>query len=151
MPIILRLNGCCRSLSRRAAEMLFPLREVLREEILRGGYIQADETRIHVKDQAKSKASGKHHLGYYWAYSDPVSRLVIFDYQKGRSRDGPAAFLEGFEGTLQTDGYNVYVSVRESISLRIRKSCTHNIWNESFSKKPDYRTDTCVHFLRPFG
>ena len=34
------------------------------------------------------------------------------------------------------------VSVRESISLRIRKPCTHNICNESLSKKPDYRTDT---------
>ena len=40
-----------------------------------------------------------------------------------------------------------FVSVRESISLRIRKPCTHNICNESLSKKPDYRTDTTKRAL----
>ena len=40
------------------------------------------------------------------------------------------------------------VSVRESISLRIRKPCTHNICNESLSKNPDYRTDTEIFAYR---
>lgn len=37
------------------AKRMVPLGVLLREEILNGGYIQADETRIPVRDRAKSK------------------------------------------------------------------------------------------------
>ncbi len=93
---------------RAVAKRLFILWILLQETILNGAYLQVDETRIPVQDPLKSKLKGKHHLGYYWVYSDPVNQLVMFDYQKGRSRDGPMAILEGFKGALQTDGYVVY-------------------------------------------
>jgi len=32
-----------------------------------------------------------------------------FDFQMGRGREGPAHFLDKFEGILQTDGYVSYV------------------------------------------
>jgi hypothetical protein len=37
-----------------------------------------------------------------------LDKLVVFDYQKGRSRDGPREFLKSFRGALQTDGYQAY-------------------------------------------
>ena len=67
------------------------------------GYIQADETRIPVRDSVKSKASGKNHLGYFWLYSAPTPKLVFVDDQPGRSRDGLLKILDGFQGNLQTD------------------------------------------------
>lgn len=79
-----------------------------RAAVLESGYLQVDETRIPVRDSLKSKESGKHHLGYFWAYSAPGSRLVFFEYQKGRSRDGPSAILAKYQGHLQTDAYCVY-------------------------------------------
>ena len=33
---------------------------------------------------------------------------MVMDYCKGRSRDGPEAFLRGYAGALQTDGYAAY-------------------------------------------
>lgn len=33
---------------------------------------------------------------------------MLFDYQKGRGKNGPKAILKGFSGKLQTDGYAVY-------------------------------------------
>ena len=96
------------------ANDLAPLYDLQREMVLASGYIQADETRIPVRDSVKSKASGKHHLGYFWAYSAPVSRLVFFDYQKGRSRAGPSTILAGYQGSLQTDAYCVYDSLGET-------------------------------------
>ncbi len=87
---------------------LEPLSDLHRIEVLSSGYIQADETRIPVRDQTKSKASGKHHLGYFSLYSAPTPRLVFVEYQWGRFRDGPMGILEGFQGKLQTDAYNVY-------------------------------------------
>jgi len=56
--------------------------------------LQADETTTKVLDTNKK---GKTHLGYYWTYHAPLSKLVAFDYQKGRGKDA-----------LQTDGYAVY-------------------------------------------
>jgi len=98
------LNDFCA----HVANDLKPLHELLRQEVLDSEYIQADETRIPVRDPVKSKASGKNHLGYFWLYSAPTPLLVFVDYQRGRSRDGPLKILDGFQGKLQTDGYSVY-------------------------------------------
>ncbi len=98
------LNDFCT----HVATDLEPLYDLHRTEVLSSGYIQADETRIPVRDQTKSKASGQHHLGYFWLYSAPTPRLVFVEYQRGRSRDGPMGILEGFQGKLQTDAYKVY-------------------------------------------
>src|SRR5690606_592155 len=51
---------------------------------------------------------GAMHTGYHWVYRAPGEKIVCFDYQKGRSREGPTAFLKDFKGALQTDGYSGY-------------------------------------------
>ena len=33
---------------------------------------------------------------------------MLFDYRPSRAREGPAAILNDFSGTLQTDGYEAY-------------------------------------------
>lgn len=88
-----------------SADLLFPLYEALSEEALQSGYIQADETPIQVQDRHKDRAT---HRGYYWVYHAPLVGLVVMDYQRGRSRDGPVAFLDGYLGALQSDGYAAY-------------------------------------------
>jgi len=75
------------------------------EEVKSQYYLQADETTTKVLDKRKKK---KTHLGYYWTYHAPLAKLAVFDYQQGRGRDAPRGFLESYQGTLQTDGYNVY-------------------------------------------
>ena len=82
-----------------------PLYERLAQEVKSQTYLQADETTTKVLDKNKK---GKTHLGYYWAYHAPLARAVVFDYQKGRGIDAPRAFLEHYNGYLQTDGYQVY-------------------------------------------
>jgi hypothetical protein len=42
------------------------------------------------------------------AYHALASKLVLFDYQRGRGQKGPAKLLADFQGVLQTDGYAVY-------------------------------------------
>lgn len=89
----------------QSAELLSPLYHVLMKKVLECGYIQVDETTIKVLDQI---TKGKAHLGYHWIYHDPIRGLVLFDYRKGRSREGPEELLGQFCGYLQTDGYKVY-------------------------------------------
>lgn len=86
----------------RLLELLY---EKLVTEIKAQRYLQVDETTIKVLDQTKKKDT---HLGYFWVYHAPLSKLVAFDYQKGRGQDAPHNFLQGYQGTLQTDGYAVY-------------------------------------------
>ncbi|MDZ7403326.1 MAG: IS66 family transposase, partial [candidate division KSB1 bacterium] len=88
-----------------SCELLNPLSEALRDEILRQPYLMADETPMRVLD---SSQPGKCHLGYHWVYYAPLVKLAYFDYQPSRSRDAPQQLLKNFAGHLQTDGYAAY-------------------------------------------
>ena len=90
--------------------LLEPLVERLRVHLLREAYLQADETRLPVL----APGTGKTHTSYLWVYrSGPWSALqaVVFDFAEGRGQTWPKAFLDGFEGTLQIDGYAGYNAV----------------------------------------
>jgi transposase len=86
-------------------ELLAPVVEAMRRELLAGSYIQADETTVDVQMHDRR---GKNHQAYLWQYGTPGG-ATIFDFQMGRGREGPAHFLDKFEGILQTDGYVSYV------------------------------------------
>ncbi len=89
----------------RSCDLLSVLYEVIKAEVLRADYLQADETPIKVLDKNKK---AKTHRGYHWIYHAPKKKLTFFDYRPGRSRAGPAGILQDYQGWLQTDGYSVY-------------------------------------------
>ena len=99
-----------------ACNLLEPLYLALKFEVLKSTYLQADETPIPVLDKHKK---GKTHQGYHWVYYSPEEKLVLFDYQKGRNREGPKQLLKEYQGYLQTDGYQAYDQFedRENIVL----------------------------------
>jgi len=86
------------------SNLLLPLYDLVVQRVKQSGYVQGDETTIKVLDELKKGT----HLGYYWAYGSPELNMVCFEYLKGRGREGPRAFLEGFKGTLQTDAWQAY-------------------------------------------
>jgi transposase len=86
-------------------QLITPLFEALKAQVLQSNYLHADETPIKVMDKDKK---GETHRGYYWVYQNSIDKIVFFDYQEGRGREGPMTVLQGFKGYLQTDGYNVY-------------------------------------------
>jgi transposase len=106
------------------SKQLEPLYASLRREVVANHYVQADETPIRVQDQEKKGAC---HLGYYWAYHAPVSRLVLFDYQQGRGQQGPAQLLAHFQGVLQTDGYAVYGSLFDKSNTVTLAGCMAHV------------------------
>lgn len=89
----------------RIADLIEPLYDNLKRQVLGQGYLQVDETPIRVLDKTKK---GTTHQGYYWVYNAPLQNAVFYDYQQGRGREGPAKLSENFKGYLQTDGYSVY-------------------------------------------
>ncbi len=91
----------------RVGELLVPVAAAMRAELLRGSYIQADETPVDVQ---MHDGGGKNHQAYLWQYGHPGGN-VVFDFRMGRGRDGPKEFLGKFEGLLQTDAYIAYEKV----------------------------------------
>jgi hypothetical protein len=91
--------------------LLVPVVKAQQRDLLAGGYIQADETRMPCQTHEKT---GRNHQAYLWEFSRPGG-VVVFDFQMGRSREGPRAFLQGFRGKLQCDGYDAYDKLGEGI------------------------------------
>ena len=91
----------------QAAELLKPVYRSIREDLLQGSYLQADETPIRYLDP---DVKGKSRQGYLWTYSRPGGD-VLFEWRVSRSRAGPEEFLKNFRGKLQTDGYAAYESL----------------------------------------
>ena len=96
--------------------LITPLFEALKAEVLQSNYLHADETPIKVMDKGKK---GETHRGYYWVYQNSIDKIVLFDYQEGRGREGPVEILKDFTGYLQTDGYVAYdiFAKRQGITL----------------------------------
>jgi transposase len=91
----------------QGAELLKPVYRSIREDLVAGNYLQADETPIRYLDP---DVKGKSQQGYLWAYSRPGGD-VLFEWRLSRSREGPEEFLKNFKGKLQTDGYYAYESL----------------------------------------
>jgi transposase len=88
----------------RVGELLRPISAAMGRELLKGSYLQADETSVGVQTH---DGQGKNHRAYLWQYSQPGA-TVVFDFRMGREREGPKQFLGNFEGILQSDGYGAY-------------------------------------------
>lgn len=85
-------------------ELLIPIREAMRKDLLAGPYLQADETTVLVQTHDKR---GHDHEAYIWQFGRPGGEAV-FEFALGRSQDVAARFLGQWEGKLQTDAYIGY-------------------------------------------
>lgn len=94
-----------------AGSLLMPVVKAQARELIRGPYIQADETTMPCQTEEKS---GRNHRAFVWEFSRPEG-VVVFEFQMGRGRAGPKEFLKGFRGKLQTDGYAAYADLGEGI------------------------------------
>jgi transposase len=94
----------------RAGTLVQPLINLLQDRLLAYDIIQMDETTVQVlKEDGKAASS----TSYLWLRrgGPPDQRVVLYDYDPGRSQVVPKRLLAGFEGYLQTDGYDGYNAV----------------------------------------
>ena len=83
----------------RVGELLEPVIAAMRQDLLTGSYLQADETIIPVQMHDNR---GADHQAYLWQYGKPGGETV-FDFCLGRGREGPQKFLGKWERILQTE------------------------------------------------
>jgi transposase len=102
--------------------LITPLYDALVKLVLQSDYLHADESPIKVLDKDKK---GQTHRGYFWVYHNSIERLVLFDYQQGRGREGPLQILKDFKGHLQTDGYAVYDMFKDNKDIMVLHCMAH--------------------------
>jgi transposase len=88
-----------------AAELLEPLYRMAKKVLFQSKVIGTDDTGVKVLDRKLPFAR----IGRIWPYlGDAHHPVVVHDYTPTRGRDGPAKFLNGYQGYLQADAYCVY-------------------------------------------
>jgi transposase len=92
----------------KTGELVQPLVNLLRDELLASGLVQCDETRYQVLKEPGRAATSQ---SYLWVQHAPGPGIVLYDYDASRSAEVPKRLLAGFEGILQTDGYEGYGAI----------------------------------------
>jgi len=102
--------------------LITPLFDALTKTTLQSDYLHADETPQPVLDKDKK---GETYRGFLWVYHNSIERMVLFDYQPGRGREGPKEILKNFKGYLQTDGYVAYDFFKEKEGITVLHCMAH--------------------------
>ena len=100
----------------RVAERISPLIEHIKQQLMKSSLLFMDETRVQVLNEpGKTPQSNS----YMWVQraGPPDKQLVQFHYDPGRSTDTAKRLLEGFTGTLMSDGYKPYRAVAKHQAL----------------------------------
>ena len=91
----------------KVGRLVQPLINLIHDEILDTGFVQADETRFQVLKEPGREARS---LSYLWALraGGRDRPAVVYHYDPSREGEVAERLLEGFQGYLQTDGYSGY-------------------------------------------
>ena len=94
----------------KMGDLVEPLMERIRDEIRKNTFVQCDETPFQVLKEPGKRAQSQ---SYLWVLrgGDPEHPLIYYEYDPSRSGEVPKRLLRGFEGFLQTDGYEGYTAI----------------------------------------
>lgn len=93
----------------RAAQEFFQyVFDRMRSVLISRRYLHADETPFLVNKDGRP-ANSKSYIWVYRTTTDEAEpQIVLYQYCHTRGHQNPKTFLDGFKGTLITDGYQVY-------------------------------------------
>jgi transposase len=94
----------------RCGELIQALCNLMQEQLYQHPVMQMDETTLQVLKE-EGKAASSH--SYLWVQrgGPPAQPVLLFSYAPSRSQAVADQLLQGFTGTLQTDGYAGYAGV----------------------------------------
>lgn len=88
------------------------------KQVLRGQWlIHGDETTVQVLKEQGRKAQDTSYMWVYRSDADSEQPVVLFEYQPGRGGEHPRAFLGDYAGTLMTDGWPAWRTIKTATHL----------------------------------
>jgi hypothetical protein len=121
--------------TRDVANTLEPLAMLLRDTLLAGDYINADDTPVLFVSDKKAKKNKGARKGHMWAYicriNDPPdetgrskeNKLVFFEFTENWSEEHPLRVLKNFKGRLQSDAYIGFKKLPQVLKDIIHLGC----------------------------
>ncbi len=98
--------------TRRTADLLAPLWELMHQKLLTLDHLPADETTTPMVDRQRPGSRTKTtYLWQYYGLDDGEAPYRVFDFALTRAHTAPEAFLGDLSGTLLSDGYTAYRSL----------------------------------------
>jgi transposase len=125
-----------------AAELLRPLYERQKELLLQSPVLWTDDTPVTLLGGGREESRP----GRFWAYIAEEHPYSVYDFTESRARDGPANFLQGFQGYLHADAYGGYDHIYLGSNDAIREvACWAHARRKFFDAIPSSPRD--VHQL----
>jgi transposase len=89
----------------KGGKLLSPLYAALHNVLLSHPIIHGDETTVQVLKESGRNAQSTSYMWVYRTAEGSEQPVVLFEYQAGRGHVHPKRFLNGYRGTVMTDGY----------------------------------------------
>ncbi|HYL74780.1 MAG TPA: IS66 family transposase [Bryobacteraceae bacterium] len=127
-------------LKRRAAELYQGAYEDIKETLLHGGLIHADETHMNIKDSN----------GYVWVFTSMEE--VIYLWSATREGKVVEEFLRGFQGVLVSDFYSAYDSIdcaQQKCLIHLIRDLNEDVLNEPFNEELKRLVHEFAELLKP--
>ena len=100
----------------KMGDLVEPLMDRVKKEIRAHDLVQCDETPFQVLKEPGKTAQSQ---SYLWALRGGPQEhpLIYYEYDPSRSGEVPKRLLRGFEGFLQTDGYEGYTAIGRELGI----------------------------------
>ena len=99
---------------RCAGELVAPLVELMADRVKESRVVATDDTTIPIQSPGEKQCR----KGRIWCYvGDDAHPYIVYDYTPSRGRDGPADWLDGYQGYLQADAYGGYDGIYSGKSV----------------------------------
>ena len=131
--------------TKRSIELLEPIYQAHLAHILQSKVLAMDETPI----KAGRKGKGKMNTGYFWPMYGDMDE-VAFTFSPGRGRQHVFDTLDGFAGTLLTDGYSAYERFAQQKQSVIHAQCWAHT-RRGFEKARDIEPVASAEALQLIG
>ena len=128
----------------RCGELVQLLINLLRDKLLEASVVHCDETVVQVLNEPGKTPQSK---SYMWVQvAEPLEnqRIILFDYAPSRSGQVPLKLLDGYQGYLQTDGYEGYAIIGQQSGVinqrcwaHARRKFDEAIKGQKVPKKPE--------------
>lgn len=130
-----------------AADVLQPLAELMKQRLLAGDLLGADDTPVRLLDTTHPAGVRTARIWLFRGFEQ--APYNVFHFHESRSRDGPRQFLADFRGTVKVDAYGVDGGVYLASERMVASCCLAHArrkFDEAKSSHPRLAAEALAFF-----